>query len=254
MLTLVSSPDTPVLSIALGPDPTGGATAQGGDALQAHLRDEGYGAVRVLPAESGQRPRLVPAVNAALCAQALSRDAVVLMLDNARCAVPTLSWRRAVRSAVALARTGRNTEVVSLGADCPGVDHAIPGLENAFSGTRGLPIALRRRSASAQDGRHSGGVWAFRADAFLTEVEILCAGVHQQCQDILATGLHHSPDPAPQLQAVAGLGLIEGFWEKSDNCGTVVMDAPWQPDAEPSITLQAAAADSAQLKRRVQTL
>ncbi|MGB1148917.1 MAG: hypothetical protein ACPG5C_02345 [Alphaproteobacteria bacterium] len=53
---------------------------------------------------------------------------------------------------------------------------------------------------------------------------------------------------------MAGLGLIEGFWEKSDNCGTVVMDAPWQPDAEPSITLQAAAADSAQLKRRVQTL
>lgn len=254
MLTLVSSPDTPVLSIALGPDPTGGATAQGGDALQAHLRDEGYGAVRVLPAESVKRPRLVPAVNAALCAQALSRDTVVLMLDSARCAVPTLSWRRAVRSAVALARTGRNTEVVSLGADCPGVDHAIPGLENAFSETRGLPISLRRRPASAQGGRRPGGVWAFRADAFLTEVEILCAGVHQRCQDILATGLHHSPDPAPQLQAVAGLGLIEGFWEKSDNCGTVVMDAPWQPDAEPSITLQAAAADSAQLKRRGQTL
>ena len=120
-----------------------------------------------------------------------------------------------------------------------------------------LPFALGpdlTGGATAQGGRRSGGVWAFRADAFLTEVEILCAGVHQQCQDILATGLHHSPDPAPQLQAMAGLGLIEGFWEKSDNCGTVVMDAPWQPDAEPSITLQAAAADSAQLKRRVQTL
>ena len=32
------------------------------------------------------------------------------------------------------------------------------------------------------------------------------------------------------------------------------MDAPWQNDAEPSLTLLAAAADSAQLKRRVQTL
>ncbi|MBB26039.1 MAG: hypothetical protein CME02_11025 [Geminicoccus sp.] len=85
-------------------------------------------------------------------------------------------------------------------------------------------------------------------------MEILCAGFRKQCQDILANGLHHRTNPAPQLQAMAGLGLIEGFWEKSDNCGTVVMDAPWQPDAEPLITLQAAAADSAQLKRRVQTL
>ncbi|MGB1148918.1 MAG: hypothetical protein ACPG5C_02350 [Alphaproteobacteria bacterium] len=197
MLTLVSKPDTPVLPITLGPDLDGGATAQGGDALRAFLAQEGYGAVRVLPAESGQRPRLIPAINAALRAQMLARDAVVLLLDGARCAVPTLAWRRSVRSAVALARTGRNTEVVSLGRDCPGADHAIPGLENAFSETRGLPISLRRCSASAQGRRRPGGVWAFRADAFLTEVEILCAGVHQQCQDILATGLHYCPDPAP---------------------------------------------------------
>ena len=34
MLTLVSKPDTPVLPLALGPDLTGGATAQGGEALR----------------------------------------------------------------------------------------------------------------------------------------------------------------------------------------------------------------------------
>lgn len=254
MLTLVSKPDTPVLPIALGPVLSGGAAAQGDDALRAFLREEGYGTARVLPMESGQRPRLVPAINAALRAQALARDAVVLLLDGSRCGVPTLAWRHAVRSAVALARTGRNTEVVRLGRDCPGADHAIPGVENAFSERRALPMPLRRRSAASQAGRRPGGVWAFRADAFLTEVEILCGGIHQQCQDILESGVHHSPVPARQVQAEAGLGLIEGFWDKTDNCGTVVMDAPWQNDAEPSLTLLAAAADSAQLKRRVQTL
>ncbi|MEC8710650.1 MAG: hypothetical protein VXX87_03615 [Pseudomonadota bacterium] len=254
MLTLVSKPDTPVLPLALGPVLTGGMAGQGDDALRAFLAQEGYGAVRVLPTESGQRPRLIPAINAALWAQTLARDAVVLLLDGARCAVPTLAWRRSVRSAVALARTGRNTEVVSLGRDCPGADHAIPGVENAFSEPRRLPMALRQRSAAPQVGRCPGGVWAFRADAFLTEVEILCGGLHQQCQDIFETGVHHSPVPALQVQAQAGLGLVEGFWDKTDNCGAVVMDALWRNEAEPSITLQAAAADSAQLKRRVQTL
>ena len=85
MLTLVSKPDTPVLPLALGPVLTAGMAGQGDDALRAFLAQEGYGAVRVLPAESGQRPRLIPAINAALRAQTLARDAVVLLLDGALC-------------------------------------------------------------------------------------------------------------------------------------------------------------------------
>ena len=254
MLTLVSSTDTPVLPVILGPNLSGGARGERDGALQAFLRQEGYGRASLLSGESGQQPRLIPSINAALRARSLARDAVVLLLDGSRSAVQTLAWRRAVRSAVALARTGRNTEVVSLGRDCPGADHAIPGVENAFSEPRGLPISLRRRSAVSPGRRSPGGVWTYRADAFLTEVEILCGGIHQQCQNIFETGLHHSPVPSRQVQAEAGLGLKEGFWDKTDNCGTVVMDAPWQSDAEPSITLLAAAADSAQLKCRVQTL
>ena len=95
---------SPFRTLALGPVLSGGAAAQGDDALRAFLREEGYGTARVLPMESGQRPRLVPAINAALRAQALARDAVVLLLDGSRCGVPTLAWRHAVRSAVALDR------------------------------------------------------------------------------------------------------------------------------------------------------
>ena len=104
-----------------------------------------------------------------------------------------------------------------------------------------LPLALGpdlTGGATAQEGGGLVGPGLSAQDAFLTEVEIRAPGSTSSVRISSQPGFT-SPDPAPQLRPRAGLGLIEGFWEKSDNCGTVVMDGPWQPDAEPSITLQA---------------
>ena len=161
MLTLVSKPDTPVLPIALGPVLSGGAEGQGDDALRAFLRGgpwHGAGAadgMAAAPVDPGDQRRT-----------ARSRWPAMLWFCCWMVhAAADAGGRHAVRSAAALARTGRNTEVVSLGRDCPGADHAIPGVENAFSERRALPMPLRRSSAASQGGRRPGGVWAFRADA-----------------------------------------------------------------------------------------
>ncbi len=243
MLTVVSPTNTPVFSYTLGPEVTDGVALSRAEGMKGFMRDEGYPISEVLSKESGARPRLIPAINAALRAQRQEvSDAVVLLLDRKRCDASTLSWRRAVQNIVTLARTGRNAEVVVMGQNKPAAHLAIPGVENAYSLRADLPILGR-----------NVGAWAFRADAFLTEVEILCADIYRMCRDIMETGGHRSLDTVERVRAQAGLSLSEGFWLKTENRGVVVMDAPWQSEMELPITLRTAAADSAKLKRRMQS-
>ena len=217
MLSVVSRNDTPVLPFVAQPE----RITPEIDAQRIVDQLQGYELPRFFNGETGSSVRLAVALTSALMVARKHPRGVVILAPSQSLLSHGEYMTEAFERAVQVARTGK---IVELATSAPADTTSAAAIRGIAGGYH-----LGEFIDQASDQYEGTGIFALRADSFLTEAEILCGTSLSLCRESLIHGQVSSKVTDGALDDLATLSFWDGFWTRTDNRAALVIGEQTEP-------------------------
>jgi hypothetical protein len=180
---------------------------------------DGLKSPRFFPFEGKQKLRMATVLTAAQLALQTDREAVVVLHAEGEGAELDRPMQQALSSAVAVARTGKNVQLVRprAAAVCqtPETGKSIQGVAQAFF--------VDPRAETGMEQFEPTGLVVLRADRFLIEAAILCPVLYTLVSDTVLQGYSEVLHTDTDVVALTRQSFDQAFWCKTENRAIVTL-------------------------------